>query len=308
MKLLILNYPNLNRLGVRETHIYGTKSYEELVKMSKLWAQEHGFETDVRQSNHENILIDLVQCVEMMGYHALLINPEPMRTYSYALADALRSVSVPKVEVHLSDIMNRENFRQISVTASACDKLITGYGFDGYRQSHLLFSKNGKRTLMHNENISVKNFVDFMFTKGDIDQRMRNYLEASEGVIIHQYIQKNYPSKAEAEVPVMRYYAHKNTSVTLNGRMDGVFCDEEGIFRIDEIKSTQLEPEKIEEPYYLHEMQVKMYALMFAQNHQLIRLTIALPIVTQKAKTKIFTFRQCTQRRRGVNALDYSIY
>jgi 3-dehydroquinate dehydratase-2 len=141
MKLLILNGPNLNRLGVRETHIYGTKSYEELVKMSKLWAQEHGFEADVRQSNHEGILIDLVQCVEMMGYHALLINPGAYAHYSYALADALRSVSVPKVEVHLSDIMNRENFRKISVTASACDKLIIGCGFDGYRQAILCLAK-----------------------------------------------------------------------------------------------------------------------------------------------------------------------
>ncbi|NLL49953.1 MAG: DEAD/DEAH box helicase [Eubacteriaceae bacterium] len=150
---------------------------------------------------------------------------------------------------------------------------------------------------MHNENISVKNFVDFMFTKGDIDQRMRSTLRAGEGVIIHQYIQKNYPSKAEAEVPVMRYYAHKNTSVTLNGRMDGVFCDEEGIFRIDEIKSTQLEPEKIEEPYYLHEMQVKMYALMFAQNHQLNQIDYSLTYChAESKKTKIFTFRQCTQR------------
>ncbi len=129
-----------------------------------------------------------------------------------------------------------------------------------------------------------------MFTKGDIDQRMRSTLRAGEGVIIHQYIQKNYPSEAEAEVPVMRCYTHKNTSVTLNGRMDGVFCDEEGIFRIDEIKSTQLEPEKIEEPYYLHEMQVKMYALMFAQNHQLNQIDYSLTYCHAESKNKNIHF------------------
>lgn len=144
MKLLVLNGPNLNMLGMREKHIYGTRSYEELVADTVRWARQNDFEADVRQSNHEGVLIDLIQGAEIMGYDALLINPGAYAHYSYAIADALRAVLLAKAEVHLSDIANREDFRKISVTAAACDKLIAGLGFEGYRQAIVYLSETAK--------------------------------------------------------------------------------------------------------------------------------------------------------------------
>ncbi len=141
MKLLVLNGPNLNMLGTRQRDVYGTKSYEELAAEIMNWAQESGFEATVRQSNHEGVLIDLIQGAQIMGYDALLINPGAYAHYSYAISDALRCIALPKAEVHLSDIDNREDFRKLSVTAAACDKIIVGLGFEGYRQAIVYLSK-----------------------------------------------------------------------------------------------------------------------------------------------------------------------
>ncbi|HCW22461.1 MAG TPA: type II 3-dehydroquinate dehydratase [Lachnospiraceae bacterium] len=136
MKILVLNGPNLNFLGIREKDIYGTASYNSLVQMIQKKAQELNIVVECYQSNHEGAIIDKLQ----QSYYdkdiiGVVINPGAYTHYSYAIHDALRSVFVPKVEVHISDINSREAFRKVSVTAPACDKQIVGHGFDGYLEA-----------------------------------------------------------------------------------------------------------------------------------------------------------------------------
>ncbi len=136
MKILVLNGPNLNFLGIREKDIYGTASYNSLVQMIQKKAQELNIVVECYQSNHEGAIIDKLQ----QSYYdkdiiGVVINPGAYTHYSYAIHDALRSVFVPKVEVHISDIHSREAFRKVSVTAPACDKQIVGHGFDGYLEA-----------------------------------------------------------------------------------------------------------------------------------------------------------------------------
>ena len=124
MKILVINGPNLNFLGIREKNIYGTQDYNYLLKL----LQEKGEQTDTQitvfQSNHEGAIIDRLQEAYFAYTH-----------YSYAIRDALSSITVPKVEIHISDITNREEFRKTSVTAPACHKQIYGQGLDGYLQA-----------------------------------------------------------------------------------------------------------------------------------------------------------------------------
>ena len=130
MKFLIINGPNLNLLGSREPDIYGTGTYETLCRRVQDYAAAHGWEADCFQSNHEGAIIDAIQQAAGV-YDGIVINPAAYTHYSYAIYDALRAVDVPAVEVHLSDIRQRESFRQISVTAPACRGQIMGHGFDG---------------------------------------------------------------------------------------------------------------------------------------------------------------------------------
>lgn len=119
MKFLIINGPNLNLLGGREPDIYGTGTYETLCRRVQDYAAAHGWEADCFQSNHEGAIIDAIQ--QAAGVcDGIVINPAAYTHYSYAIYDALRAVDVPAVEVHLSDIRQREPFRQVSVTAPAC--------------------------------------------------------------------------------------------------------------------------------------------------------------------------------------------
>lgn len=135
MKLLVINGPNLNFLGIREKGIYGTAGYEDLVKM----IQEKGEATDseiaVFQSNHEGAIIDRIQEAYFDGTEGIVINPGAFTHYSYAIRDALASVEIPKVEVHISDITQREEFRKISVTKEVCEKQIYGKGLPGYLEA-----------------------------------------------------------------------------------------------------------------------------------------------------------------------------
>lgn len=135
-KILIVNGPNLNFLGIREKAVYGTENYNYLVEMLQKKGQELGVETDVYQSNHEGAIIDKLQesyyDKDIIG---VVINPGAYTHYSYAIHDALKSVFVTKVEVHISDIMNREDFRKVSVTAPACDRQIYGKGLPGYLEA-----------------------------------------------------------------------------------------------------------------------------------------------------------------------------
>jgi 3-dehydroquinate dehydratase-2 len=135
-KILVVNGPNLNFLGIREKSIYGEDNYNHLVEMITKKGNALGVETEVYQSNHEGAIIDKLQA----SYYdksiiGVVINPGAFTHYSYAIYDALKSVFVTKVEIHISNIQEREDFRKTSVTAPACDKQIYGHGLNGYLEA-----------------------------------------------------------------------------------------------------------------------------------------------------------------------------
>ena len=132
MKILVINGPNINFLGIREKSVYGTQDYDYLLRMIEDKARQTGSEITVYQSNHEGAIIDRIQEAYFDGTEAVVINPGAYTHYSYAIRDALASIIVPKVEIHISDITQREEFRRISVTAPVCDKQIYGQGLNGY--------------------------------------------------------------------------------------------------------------------------------------------------------------------------------
>ena len=131
MKILILNGPNLNLLGKREPEIYGSESYKTLMEKVQRFAGQRNHGCDVFQTNHEGVLVDKIQAAEGI-YDGIVINPAAYTHYSIAILDALRSVSVPAVEVHLSDISKREAYRQLSVTKDGCIAQVMGRGVQGY--------------------------------------------------------------------------------------------------------------------------------------------------------------------------------
>lgn len=133
MKLLIINGPNLNFLGIRDKEMYGEESYDSLVKMIQSHGKEIGVDAECFQSNHEGAIIDRIQQAYSDGTEGIVINPGAYAHYSYAIRDALDSYhTVPKVEVHISDISAREEFRRTSVTSPVCEKMISGKGLKGY--------------------------------------------------------------------------------------------------------------------------------------------------------------------------------
>ena len=140
MKLLILNGPNLNLLGLREPAIYGTQNYDALVRFCQDACRAAGAECKVFQSNHEGALVDEIQSAYGV-YDGIVINPAAYTHTSVAILDALKAVAIPAVEVHLSDVTQREDFRQISYARLACVKTFMGLGFEGYRQA-ILFLKS----------------------------------------------------------------------------------------------------------------------------------------------------------------------
>ena len=136
MKILVINGPNLNFLGIREPEIYGKETYDDLLAMIRAHAQQIGVDVDFFQSNHEGAIIDRIQEAYYDETEAIVINPGAFTHYSYAIHDALQSVStIPKVEIHISDITKREGFRAVSVTKPACDAQIYGKGFAGYLEA-----------------------------------------------------------------------------------------------------------------------------------------------------------------------------
>lgn len=134
-KLLVINGPNINFLGIREKSIYGTRDYACLLQMIAQKAKETRCSIPVFQSNHEGAVIDRIQDAYFDGTQGIVINPGAYTHYSYAIHDALASIQVPKCEIHISDITRREDFRKISVTAPACHNQIYGQGLDGYLQA-----------------------------------------------------------------------------------------------------------------------------------------------------------------------------
>ena len=132
MKIYVLNGPNLNMLGIREPEHYGKAGYKDLCDMLKRHAQERGVEVVIYQSNHEGDLVDKIQEAYFEGADGIVINPGAYTHTSIAILDALKAVSLPAVEVHISKIEEREDFRQVSYVRLACVKTITGRGLDGY--------------------------------------------------------------------------------------------------------------------------------------------------------------------------------
>ncbi len=133
MKILVINGPNLNFLGIREKNIYGNQDYNSLISMIEDKCKKDGIEVECYQSNHEGAIIDKLQEAYFNGTDGIVINPGAYTHYSYAIHDALKSLeNIIKVEIHISDINSREEFRKVSVTAPACHKQIYGHGFDGY--------------------------------------------------------------------------------------------------------------------------------------------------------------------------------
>ena len=140
MKILVLNGPNINMLGIREPGVYGSQSYSELLRLLDLWSGELGIELTHYQSNHEGCLVDKIQ--EAYGkFDGIVINPAAYTHTSIAILDALKAEAIPAVEVHISDVKSREDFRQISYAGMACVKTIMGQGLDGYRQA-MVFLKD----------------------------------------------------------------------------------------------------------------------------------------------------------------------
>ena len=132
MKLLIINGPNINFVGIREKGIYGEESYDQICKRLMTYADEKGFELEIWQSNHEGAIIDKIQSVYNTDVKGVVINPGAYTHYSYAIADAIKSVDIPFIEVHFSDINSREDFRKVSVTKAGCIDQISGFGAKGY--------------------------------------------------------------------------------------------------------------------------------------------------------------------------------
>ena len=134
MKLLVINGPNLNLLGLREPEIYGKRTYQDLLSLLRQTGKEEGVEVECFQSNHEGAIVDAIQ--QAYGvFDGIVINPAAYTHTSVALLDALKAVALPAVEVHISAVRSREPFRQISYAGMACVRTYQGLGFDGYVQA-----------------------------------------------------------------------------------------------------------------------------------------------------------------------------
>ncbi len=131
MKILVINGPNINMLGIREPNIYGSENYNQLIKNIENYAKENNVKIETYQSNHEGDLVDKIQHAYKI-FDGIVINPGAYTHTSIALLDALKAVNIPAVEVHISDVSKREEFRQISYVRYFCEKTICGFGINGY--------------------------------------------------------------------------------------------------------------------------------------------------------------------------------
>lgn len=144
MKILVINGPNLNMLGIREPSVYGNDTYQDLEKLIFEHCEKKGAQVSVFQSNHEGALVDAIQKAYFDGVNGIVINPAGYTHTSVAILDAVKAVNLPTVEVHISDVSKREDFRQVSFVRQACVKTIAGKGFAGYLEAidHLLGENN----------------------------------------------------------------------------------------------------------------------------------------------------------------------
>ena len=141
MKILVINGPNINMLGIREPGIYGKNTFADLLRMLEETADQEHLEIEQFQSNHEGAIVDKIQWA-YGKIDGIVINPAAYTHTSVAILDALKSVSIPAVEVHISDVDSREAFRQISYAGLACCKTIKGHGLEGYREAILYLKDN----------------------------------------------------------------------------------------------------------------------------------------------------------------------
>jgi 3-dehydroquinate dehydratase II len=130
--ILVLNGPNLNLLGKREPNIYGSQTLADLEQRCKEWGEELLTTVDFRQSNHEGVLIDWLHAAEQEGFEGIIFNPGGFTHTSVALRDAISAIDLPVIEVHLSNIFAREEFRHHSYISAVCEGVISGLGFEGY--------------------------------------------------------------------------------------------------------------------------------------------------------------------------------
>lgn len=145
MKFLVINGPNLNLLGLREPAIYGSRSFVALQDFIRASAAEAGVEVALFQSNHEGAIVDAIQAAYGTA-DGIIINPAAYTHTSVAILDALKAVALPAVEVHLTDIQERESFRHVSYAGMACEKTFAGLGFEGYRRAVEYLVNRGKTT------------------------------------------------------------------------------------------------------------------------------------------------------------------
>lgn len=143
MKILVINGPNINMLGIREKEIYGSGSYDDLCAMIKKHADEKNIDVTLFQSNHEGDIVDEIQRA-YKKYDGIVINPAAYTHTSVAVLDALSAVKIPTVEVHISDVSKREDFRQISYVRLVAEKTIMGKGFSGYLEAMDYLSERAK--------------------------------------------------------------------------------------------------------------------------------------------------------------------
>lgn len=141
MRILVLNGPNLNLLGVREPGIYGSSTYQDLENMIKTHAEEKNIYVEIKQTNYEGVLVDEIQNA-LGNFDGIVINPAAYTHTSVAILDAAKAVNLPMVEVHISDVSKREDFRQISYIRAACKTTISGRGFKGYLDAIDFLSEN----------------------------------------------------------------------------------------------------------------------------------------------------------------------
>ena len=145
MKILVINGPNINLLGIREPDIYGRETYADLLEKIKKYAQTKSVQVEFYQSNHEGDIVDTIQSA-LNEYDGIVINPAAYTHTSVAIADALKAVGIPTVEVHISDVDKREAFRSISYVRSACIGCIKGHGTDGYCEAIEMIERHLRET------------------------------------------------------------------------------------------------------------------------------------------------------------------
>ena len=142
MKIMIINGPNINMLGIRETNLYGITFYQDLEKKIKIWAKENNLKVEIHQSNYEGKIIDLIQKAYFKKFNGIILNAGGYTHTSISILDALKSTNIPCIEVHLTDIEKREEYRKRSYISEYAFKVIKGLGIEGYHQALVSFKEN----------------------------------------------------------------------------------------------------------------------------------------------------------------------